>query len=206
MSRGKHTRLWAGKGVGIKALVLMASIALVLCGLIGGTVAWLITETAPVKNTFTYGDINITLEETDTGLDDDGDPDTNTYQMVPGNPITKDPKVTVKADSENCWLFVKLEKSGDPAAFDTFMEYEMADGWIALDGVDNVYYREVYKEAVDQSCYVIKNNTVSVKSTVTKADLNALTTYPTLTVTAYAVQRDSNITTAAAAWALATGG
>ena len=188
---------------GTKLFVMSMALTLVLCGIIGGTVAWLIADTDPVINTFTYGDINIDLKETDTDKDGDGNPNTNNYPMIPGNPITKDPVVTFKANSENAWLFVKLEKS---ANFDDFMTYEIAEGWIALDGVNGVYYREVTKADADVDYTVIKDNTVNVKGEVTKEMLNALdangaSDYPTLTVTAYAVQRDRNITTAADAWA-----
>lgn len=41
------------------ALVLVVAVASV-----GGTIAWLKVETTPVVNTFTVGDINITLTET----------------------------------------------------------------------------------------------------------------------------------------------
>lgn len=211
----------------LKALVSVILVALVLCSLIGGTVAWLIAKTDPVKNTFTYGDINIELEETETD-DEDDDPNTNEYPMIPGNSIKKDPKVTVKANSENAWLFVKLEKSEN---FDQFMEYtvilddpattDVVEGWTALDETNHpgVYYREVNKASADAEYYVLTNNTVNVKRDVTKEMLNALDknadgtdktekTYPTLTVTAYAVQRDGNIEaidTAAEAWDLAIG-
>lgn len=185
------------KGKFAKSFAVAVAVGLIMCSIIGGTVAWLITKTDSVTNTFTYGDINITLGET-TGTE---------YEMVPGKSITKDPKVTVLADSEDCWLFVKLEKSGNPAAFDDFMEYQMEAGWTMLDGVDGVYYREVAKSESEQSFEVIKDNTITVKGEVTKEMLNNLgTTYPTLTVTAYAVQRDDDIDaidTAAEAWALA---
>lgn len=201
--RGKYSMKHRMHFKGTKLFLMSMALALVLCTIIGGTVAWLIADTGPVVNTFTYGDINITLEETDTDKDGDDDPNTNDYPMVPGNPVTKDPKVTVLADSENAWLFVKLEKS---ANFDAFMTYEIAEGWTALDGVDGVYYRTVDKASEAAEFYVIKDNTVNVKGEVTKEMLNALdaggaSSYPTLTVTAYAVQRDSNITTAADAWA-----
>ena len=175
--------------------------------------AWLVTKTEPIVNTFTYGDINITLSEGDTNKDGDGNPNTNTYPMIPGHKITKDPLVTVKAGSENCWLFVKFEKS---ANFDQFMEYSMIlddpatttvlEGWTALDPTTNVYYMPINKADNDAEFYIIKDNTVSVKETVTKEMLNALdangaSDYPTLTVTAYAVQRDNNIDTASDAWA-----
>ncbi len=202
MYRSKHMRRRRPSSFGVKAFLLSLAVSLLAFSIIGGTVAWLITETEPVKNTFTYGDINLTLTETDAG-DNDGDPNTNTYNMIPGTPISKDPKVTMKAGSEDAWVFVKLEKSTDPA-FDNFMEYQMADGWTALEGVDGVYYREVAQSDSDTPFWVIKDNTITVKDSITKAELNALTAYPTLTVTAYAVQKD-NVASATDAWTLATG-
>ena len=163
----------------------------VLAASIGGTVAWLTDKTGTITNTFTAGDINITLAET-TG---------NTYKMVPGNTIAKNPKVTVEAGSEASWLFVKVEKS---ANFDTFMTYTMADGWTLVPGQTNVYYREVGAMTEDTSFDVIKGNQVTVKETVTKSDLEAVKTanQPTLTFTAYAVQK-ANVDTVEAAWNLA---
>lgn len=170
-----------------KKVLSIVAVVLVLCCAIGGTLAWLTDKTDPVVNTFTVGDINIELKETTTN-----------YKMVPGNTISKDPKVTVQANSEACWLFVKVEKSSN---FDSFMTYDMADGWTALPGVTGVYYREVAATTAATDFSVLKDNSVLVKDSVTKADLNALTrdTFPTLTFTAYAVQKD-NIATATDAW------
>ena len=170
-----------------KKVLSIVAVVLVLCCAIGGTLAWLTAKTDPVVNTFTVGDINIELTETTTN-----------YKMVPGNTISKDPKVTVKANSEACWLFVKVEKS---ANFDSFMTYDMADGWTELPSVTGVYYREVAATTAATDFSVLKGDSVSVKDTVTKADLNALTqnTFPTLTFTAYAVQKD-NVADAATAW------
>lgn len=178
--------------------LLMALVLLVGC-VAGGTIAWLVDKTESVKNTFTYGDINITLDETDTKLDDDGDPNTNDYKMIPGLNIIKDPKVTVLAGSEKCYLFVKLDASKD---FGTFMEYTIADGWTELEA--GVYYRVVDALEAEEpvAFYVLANNTVSVKETVTKEMLNALTEYPTLTVTAYAVQF-AGMDTVQEAWTVA---
>ncbi len=200
--RGKHCKP-SNKLGRVKLILLSIALIFVMFGVISGTLAWLIADTKPVVNTFSYGDINITLEETDTNKDGDNDPNTNNYPMKPGNSIEKDPLVTFKAGSEDAWLFVKLEKS---ANFDDFMTYETEDGWNALDGESGIYYRSVDKVDTDTEFYVIKDNTVKVKGEVTKEMLNALDAdsarnYPTLTVTAYAVQRDSNFTTAADAWA-----
>ena len=173
-----------------KLTVSLAVLALVACMAAGATLAWLTAKTSSVTNTFTYGDINIELKET-TG---------ESYKMVPGNTIAKDPKVTVKANSEACWLFVKVEKSGN---FDKFMTYGIADGWTKLDGVDGVYYREVALSTSDTEYGVLSGDSVKVKTTVTKEDFTGLTseTMPTLTFTAYACQKD-NVTTATQAWNL----
>ena len=172
-----------------KLTVSLAVLALVACMAAGATLAWLTAKTSSVTNTFTYGDINIELKET-TG---------ESYKMVPGNKIAKDPKVTVKANSEACWLFVKVEKSDN---FDKFMTYGIASGWTALDGVDGVYYREVTSSTTDTEYYVLSGNLVTVKDSVTKEDFAGLKgTMPTLTFTAYACQKD-NVTTATQAWNL----
>ena len=172
-----------------KLITAIIALSLALCCLVGVTIAWIVDDTDPVVNTFTYGDINITLTET-TG---------NTYKMVPGNQINKDPKVTVKAGSEDCWLFVKIDKSSN---YDTYLEaYAVATGWIKLE--DGVYYREVTaKDSEDQEFPVLANNQVTVLETVTKQQMEAIKTFdmPTLTFTAYAIQK-ANIGTAADAWA-----
>lgn len=156
-----------------------------MAGVVGGTLAWLTDQTAEVKNTFTVGDINIDLTETNRD-----------YKMVPGNTIAKDPTVTVKANSEACWLFVKVTESEN---LDTFITYAIAEGWTKLQ--DGVYYREVPASAADQTFSVLAGNTVTVKSDVTKTMLKtAKTDAPTLTFKAYAVQKD-NVASASDAWA-----
>ena len=96
-----------------------------------------------------------------------------------------DPVVTVKANSEDCWLFIKIEKT---ANFDTFLNYEMATGWTLLE--DGVYYREVGATATDTDFTVIKENTVTADTNRTKEDYNDLTANLDLKFTAYAVQRE----------------
>lgn len=170
-----------------KTLALVLALTLLVAGVVGGTLAWLTDQTAEVKNTFTVGDINIGLTET-----------TADYKMVPGNTIAKDPTVTVKANSEACWLFVKVTESTD---LKDFITYAIAEGWTALPGVDGVYYREVPASAADQTFSVLAGDAVTVKDTVTKEMLTAKDfTNPTLTFKAYAIQKD-HFTTADAAWA-----
>ena len=170
-----------------KTLALVLALTLLVAGVVGSTLAWLTDQTAEVKNTFTVGDINIGLTETTTD-----------YKMVPGNTIAKDPTVTVKANSEACWLFVKVTESTD---LKDFITSAIAEGWTALPGVDGVYYREVPASAADQPFSVLKGDAVTVNSDVTKEMLTAKDfANPTLTFKAYAVQKD-NVASASDAWA-----
>ena len=173
-----------------KSLALVLALAMIVVCVVGGTLAWLIATTGSVTNTFTYGDINIKLEETDATVSADGSA-TKEFKMIPGYTIAKDPKVTVLAGSEKCYLFVKVVKS---ANFDTFMTYDMADGWTALAGVNGVYYRVVDTADMGTAYSVLANDQVTVRGNVTKTMLNALTeaTQPTLTFTAYACQYNSS--------------
>lgn len=177
------------------ALVLVFAVA------VGGVVAWLTAETTPVKNTFTVGDINITLTET-TG---------NNYQVIPGDTQAKDPKVTVQADSEACYLFVKIDETNNTMTVNgkdvKIVDYAIATGWTQgkeTDGIPtNVYWREVSAVTADTGYYVFSggtdnHGTVTINDNVTKNQITT-TNQPTLTFTAYAVQKD-NIADAATAW------
>ncbi len=197
MKDGKYSK--RRRGVSSKALALTLAVMLVIGCAVGGTLAWLTDKTDAVQNTFTTSDVDIKLEE--TGMQNNK----NSYKMVPGNTITKDPKVTVVAGSEKAYVFVKVETSTN---FGTYMTYDMDTKWTKLtgvEGVDNVWYQVVDASTTDTELTVIKDNKVSVKGEVTKTQMDALTSenYPTLTVTAYACQymKDNNTAfTAAEAW------
>ena len=181
------------RSVSSRTFIMLLAVTLLIGCAIGGTVAWLTDKTTAVTNTFTYGDINITMAET-TG---------NDYKIIPGVNIEKDPKVTVKKDSEACWLFVKVEEEGTFVAGK--VAYSIADGWTKGDGTNipaNVYYRQVGAVTENTDFAVLKDNMVTVSDTLTKADIKSIATNPTLTFTAYAVQKEG-INTAADAWAVA---
>ena len=188
-------------GRSFRGLVLVLALALIVGVAGGATFAWLTAKTDPVVNTFTYGDINITLAE-NTGSD---------YKIIPGVAIKKDPLVTVLAKSEACWLFVKVEEENWPAL--TYVDgentvrkvnYDIADGWTKGDGTSipaNVYYREVDAKDAAQEFPVLKDNKITVSDTLTKIEINEkLTGTPKLSITAYAIQKDG-MDTAANAWA-----
>lgn len=167
-----------------KTVALLLALVLVFGVVAGGTIAWLVTKTDSVTNTFTMGDINIDLTET-----------TTTYKAIPGSTIAKDPKVTVKAGSEACWLFVKVEKTN----WNNNLSYEIADGWTELNEGSGIYYREVNAVTADTSFDVLKNNQVTVSNALLKGEIKEANA-PQLIFTAYACQKD-NVTSAADAWA-----
>ena len=161
-----------------KLLASVVAVALAACCVIGGTLAWLTDKTDPVVNTFTVGNIDITLTETPA-----------TYKILPGTEIAKDPKVTVEADSEACYLFVKV----DEANWIDELSYAIADGWTELE--TGVYYQVVDTNKADQTFAVLKDNKVVVSENLTKEEIEAVSANaPTLTFTAYAVQYMKNNT------------
>ncbi len=170
-----------------RTIVLILAVVLVFGAAVGGTLALLIDTTETVTNTFTVGSVDIDLDET-TGAE---------YKMIPGVDISKDPKVTVMAVSEECWVFVKIEEANN---LDTFIDYTVATGWSELAGQEGVYWRKVSDTAENQTFSVLADDKVTVKD-VTADQLNGLgQNLPKLSFTAYAVQAEG-IANETLAWA-----
>lgn len=202
----------------MKKKILLASIialSLALLVAVGGTIAYLFVETGNVTNTFTYGDINIVLKEFNTeagvnntiifGGENDSGSDPDRFKMIPGNTYAKDPNVTVKDDSEACYLFIKVTTTNNP---ETYLDYSIdSNYWTPLSGVEGVYYyngTDLDQQLTEDKTYpILTNNRVSVNVSVTKEQLTAIgTDYPTMTFHAYAVQK-ANVADVATAWRIA---
>lgn len=176
-----------------KALLMTLCAVLLVAASVLGTMAYL-TSTDKVTNTFTIGTIGITLDE--AKVNTDGSPvqgaarvNKNTYKLMPGRAYTKDPTVHVTAGSENSWIFVKVENGiaaieaeGDK----TIAKQIEAKGWRKLDNVDNVYYKE-YNGTVND--FVVFEN-FTVKDGATETELKNYKD-ASITITAYAVQKDN---------------
>lgn len=204
-----------------KMVAMILAMCMMVVGLVSGTLAWLTDSTENVQNTFTTSGIDIDLTETfNTDSDDDKVNDKWVGKMVPGYTLDKDPVVTVKANSEKCYLFVKVSKSesfDDYIAYTPFYNEVDSSGnkvWIKLtdtttDG--DVYYRVV--EAVGASdkkefhllkagtftdggeTYSYTNDQVLVKLSVTNDMMKTLKDSNkdlTITFTAYASQFNKN--------------
>ena len=187
-----------------KTLITILATVLVCCCMIGGTLAWLLDQTQTVTNTFTVGNVNIQLTEdnyadpsnpldaTDTAKD-------QSFKMIPGSKIDKKAEVTVLAGSEACYVYVKIAENDTGNVID----WTIADGWTALDGVTGVYYRtqgDLSSDgSVDATYSVFKDDQVTVSGDLLQSD----TSNPTIAITAYAIQ-SANTGTAKDAWT--TGG
>lgn len=110
---------------GIAALLLTAAIS---------TFAYLTAKTGEIKNTFTVGDISITLTETYT----------QGSKIYPGAIISKTPVVTVKANSEPSYIYVSVDNQLGAAGV---LDIDPLN-WIKVgtDGATKSVYR--YKEVV----------------------------------------------------------
>ena len=124
-----------------KALLLTLCAVLLVTASVLGTLAFL-TSTDEVKNTFTVGSVNITLDE--AKVKTDGTPvegaarvKANEYHLLPGHTYTKDPTVTVKDGSESAYVRLKVtfNNAADIIAMCTDPEYA-DDG---PTGVENAY-------------------------------------------------------------------
>lgn len=209
MSTKRRRPVQAKRRMSVKNILVMAAcLALVAVVSVGGTIAWLTATTDPVTNTFTVGDINITLTET-PNYDSDGNNTLDSWQakLIPGSEYAKDPVVTVTANSEDCYLFVKFEEIGNPSTYLTYTSTLTVDeGWTQGDGTNipaNVWYRKVFMSNSDQSWNLLAGNKVTVKNTLDKETIKTIPSQVKITYTAYAVQT-ANIADAATAWAKIT--
>lgn len=189
-----------------KALLLTLCAVLLVTASVLGTMAYL-TSTDEVRNTFTVGQVQITLDErdTDNSTPDAGRDKANAYHLLPGNEYEKDPTVHVNAVSEDSWIFVKVENgiaafeaatSTEENGYKSISDQITANGWTALDGVANVYYKPYTKSTTGSDLIVFSNFKIADTANDVQgwATLNA-----TVNITAYAVQKDG-FDTASAAW------
>ncbi len=177
-----------------KALLLVLCAILLVAGSVMGTLAYL-TSTAKVENTFTVGNVTITLDEakvTEYGVKDgETRVATNEYKLIPGHTYVKDPTVHVAADSEDCYIFVKVENGLGTAGTIT-----METGWTLVNDTDNVWmYNEVQSAG---------ESVVAFEEFIFGTDANpSQYTDAKIVVTAYAIQADTLTgKTPAEIWAL----
>lgn len=185
-----------------KAILMALCAVLLVAASVMGTLAYL-TSNDSVTNTFTVGNVVITMDEKDVdNSTDNAERDkANAYKLVPGHEYEKDPIIHVDANSEKCYLFVKVvneiaaieEKGTTEAPAATTVAAQMtANGWKAVDGQTGVF---VYTKNTENPFAVAggENVTVFEKFIIDDDVDNAtLANYSNkkITVTAYAIQAD----------------
>ena len=195
-----------------KKIIAVVAVVLILAIAVVGTYAYL-TDTKSVTNTFTVGNIQITLDEKNTETNGSGVPvspvvrsaDGNMYKLIPGKSYTKDPIVHVVEKSEPCYVFVKIENDISTLIDMTALNAQIsAKHWAPIAEGSNIYayYQTVDASAAQQDLPVFES--FAVLGTVTGAQLAALDANADITVTAYAVQAEG-FDTASAAWAATFG-
>ena len=123
-----------------KALLLTLCAVLLVAASVMGTMAYL-TSTDKVENTFTVGNVTITLDE--AKVNTDGTPVTpaervkaNEYKLLPGHTYTKDPTVTVKAGSESSYIRMKVTFNNAADIIAMCTDPDFAD---EITGVENAF-------------------------------------------------------------------
>lgn len=191
-----------------KALVLSLCAVLLVISTVFATMAFL-TSQDTVKNTFTVGEVSITLDEKDTdnsqtNTTTSGRDKANEYHLLPSQTYKKDPTVHVATNSEDCFVYVKVTNGIAEAEAQTGIyngdEYKSISdqitdlGWTQLvvndKEVDGVYYKTVAKEDANRDLVVF--NEFKIKDEISNTDLATYVTENDKTkiieVIAYAVQ------------------
>ena len=141
--------------------ILLAGL-LVVSAAIGGTAAWL-TDAKEATNTFIVGDLEIDLEE----------PNWNDNQKIyPGVEIPKNPEVTVKVGSEECYVFVSVDNK-----LASVTNLDISDDWkdVAQEGNKVLYkYKETVNALAEEKVLTDVFTKVSVGDGVTREQLRAL--------------------------------
>ena len=203
-----------------KKLMTVLALVLVIAMSVAGTVAYL-TSADEVVNTFTVGNVAITLDEAE--VDANGNVvsndrvKANSYKLLPGHNYKKDPMVTVLKGSESSYvkMTVTFSKAAEldaifaPTGADLtsiFNGYDSAT-WIYKNVTENTTantrtYEFWYKETVaapnaDVALDALFDS-ITVPGTINNAQLKTIEGM-TITVNAYAIQADG-FANADAAW------
>lgn len=189
------------------------AVALVaICALsVVGTMAFLQDSTDVIENTFTVGKVKIVDEELIESETDEygvptGDDTTegNEYVLIPNHTYTKDPHVTIAANSEDCYVFYAIDDEIKAIEADPSIESQMtAAGFTKITNTNTAIPGDIWaknsivsKSSTDTA--VASFGTFKIKGTCTNSELESYAS-KSIDVRAYAVQSDG-FDSAQAAW------
>lgn len=205
-----------------KAIMLVLCVVLLVVASVMGTLAYLTAEDT-VTNTFTVGNIQINLDETDVTKTDGSRTEAgNAYHLLPGQTYVKDPTVTILAKSDESYVRMLVTVSDInemKAAFpkdryatwydekDNFLLQNLVTGWDKTlwecTGINGGVYEFRYTSKVntmDGNPLVLDAlfDNIVVPDTMTNIDIAHLNN-ATITVNAHAIQA-AGFANAADAW------
>lgn len=168
-----------------KILALLLCAALLVVASVAGTLAYL-SDNDTATNTFTVGNVEIELKEFEvnkqTGEQTQIQVDNlEDLELVPGRTIKKNPFILVDGNSEDCWLFVKIENNLGDAITITGLT-----NWIPVEGHSGYYQ---YKTTVAAGANIPVFESITVATEKTYAELNGINN-KNIVITAYAVQAE----------------
>lgn len=194
-----------------KRIVTIALVVALLATCFAGTYAYLIDSEAQ-KNTFTTGNVLITLDEAEvknvngnlvaTGERIVDGAKAQTYHLFPAMTVTKDPTITLDASSEDAWIAAKITFS-KPEVYALLSGGVLKTDAVVVEQKDNVVY--VYVKAVQsKNAKIVLFDTLTVPYTYGNTEMTALNGM-TIDVKAYAVQANGFATCQAAMQAAFSG-
>ena len=184
----------------MKKKIMAAALAIcMMATLVVGISLAYFTDTDSKTNTFTVGNVDITLTEP-SWL---GDTSEDAVRLIPGKTIAKDPTITVAQGSQTAYTFMKVELSADflELITDWATAQQVTDpkavigAWftsatspkIMAMGSDYVILGVLSPKAAGDSVKYF--DAVTVPGTVTQDMIKANGTY-TINITAYAIQAE----------------
>lgn len=197
-----------------KVVLALACAVLLVAASVMGTLAYL-TSTDTVTNTFTVGNVKITLDEAKVNAD--GTPvanadrvQKNAYKLMPGHEYTKDPTVYVQTGSEKCYLFVTVSNgiANIEGSSNKISDQMATNGWVVVDANNGVYAfgtknssdNKITLSAVEAGADKKLFEKFTVDGSKTATDLASFAN-ATIVINAYAIQADGvDATDAANIW------
>ncbi len=192
-----------------KLLTTLGAVALIGAIGVGSTFAYLTSETGVVKNTFTVGKVQFDtsmgagLTESEVARDTDGkyqkDVDgPNNWKkteqeytkLVAGEELLKDPTVHIAADSEDCWVFAKIENANEDLSIEyNVNEWEdVTDAYKTANQIDSEIDYVVYAtKNIIPTSKTVTHSTIFNSVKVSK-DLASGTEFKPIKISACAVQ------------------
>ena len=116
-----------------KRKTIMAAIVLLLIFFIGGAIAYF-TDTKTVTNTFTIGNVEIEVLETNWVA-------ANAQNLMPGQTVSKNPKIHNKSTTNSAYVFMKVvapcstgenDTQGNPTPVRELFPYTANSGWYLM--------------------------------------------------------------------------